>query len=83
MTRQDLEKEIEKRESIILKNKNFLRSKDYQTIRELQGGEPMTPETKEACSVARRSINTLQQEIENLKEELKKCPEEHPDDFEE
>lgn len=50
--------------------KGYLSSKDYQTIREMQGGEPMSEETKTKCAEARKRINELEAEVEVLREEL-------------
>ena len=51
---------------IITDNENFLRNTDYQTIRETEGGEPMSAETKAARAEAREAINNAQAEIERL-----------------
>ena len=58
-----LKEQVCQSEQRILELKNYLTSKDYQTIREMQGGEPMDDETKKACADARAEINELEAKI--------------------
>lgn len=67
-----LEQKIAEKEREILGLKAYLSSKDYQTIREMQGGEPMSTETKAKCAEARARINVLEAEVLALREELNK-----------
>ena len=66
MTETEKRTEISAREKSIIKHKIYLASKDYMTIREMQGGEPMPAEIKGACALARAEINRLEGEIADL-----------------
>lgn len=72
-----MQERINQLESLVLEKKAFLASTDYQSIREYEGGEPMSNETKEARAAARKDINDLQEEIDKLKEEMEKEQREH------
>ena len=63
MDKRELEEKINQQYSRILDLKNFLASKDYMPIREMQGGEPMPDEVKKQCADARSEINQLQAQI--------------------
>ena len=65
MEKEKIEEEINNAERRIIDLKNFLASKDYQTIREMQGGEPMSQETKKQCADARIEINKLEERTRN------------------
>ena len=74
--RERLLREMEKARKRILVLKNYLASKDYQTIREVQGGEPMDEETKKTCADARVEINELEVRINSDTQMLADLPEE-------
>lgn len=48
----------------IAEAKAYLASKDYMTIREMQGGEPMPAEIKAECARLRTLINSLEEEFD-------------------
>lgn len=64
----ETERKIAEKEREVLELKAYLASKDYQTIREMQGGEPMSAEIKAKCAEARARINALEAEVEALRE---------------
>lgn len=67
----------------VLKLKTFLSSTDYQTIRESEGGEPMSDEIRKKRSDARARINELQELIsatEVIEPEFPEFPETPLDD---
>lgn len=67
----------------VLKLKTFLSSTDYQTIRESEGGEPMSDEIRKKRSDARARINELQELIsatEVIEPEFPEFPEMSLDD---
>ena len=71
-------------QSEVLELKSFLYSTDYQTIREAEGGEPMSDEVRAKRSASRARINELQDLIsqtEAIEPELPEFPEfpENPD----
>lgn len=71
-------------QSEVLELKSFLYSTDYQTIREAEGGEPMSDEVRTKRSASRTRINELQDLIsqtEAIEPELPEFPEfpENPD----
>ena len=72
----EIQERINQAESRILTLKAFLSSKDYQTIREMQGGEPMTEETKRQCADARVEINRLEAQIEVWEQEMEELDDE-------
>ena len=51
-----------------LKLKTFLLSTDYQSIRESEGGAPMSDETRQERANARTRINELEELIAKTKE---------------
>lgn len=51
-----------------LKLKTFLLSTDYQSIRESEGGAPMSDEIRQGRANARTRINELEELIANTKE---------------
>lgn len=62
----------------ILKLKTFLTSTDYQTIREFEGGAPMSDETRVKRANARARVNELEELISATKAiepELPEIPE--------
>ena len=52
----------------VLKLKTFLSSTDYQTIRESEGGAPMSDETRKERVDARVRVNELEELIAKTKE---------------
>ena len=65
-------------EAEILKLKTFLISTDYQAIREIEGGEPMSEEIRKKRSDSRARINELQEliaETEAIEPEFPEIPE--------
>ena len=52
----------------VLKLKIFLSSTDYQTIRESEGGAPMSDDTRKERADARARINELEELIAKTKE---------------
>lgn len=72
-----MQERINQLESLVLEKKAFLASTDYQSIREYEGGEPMSKETKDARAAARKDINDLQEEIDELKREMEEEQHEH------
>ena len=61
----------------------YLNSTDYQRLRELDGGEPMSAEVKAKRIEYRALINDYQEEIEALRAEWEEAIEEeemHPSD---
>jgi hypothetical protein len=65
----DFELLINEQCSIIHEEKNLLSDTDYQVIREIEGGIPMSAEMREIRSLARARINDAEVEIERLKSE--------------
>lgn len=54
---------------IIHNEKNMLHDTDYQVLREMEGGTPISAEMKERRTLARARINDAEVEIERLKSE--------------
>lgn len=54
----------------------YLNSTDYQRLRELDGGDPMSAEVKEKRVACRALINECQEEIEALRAEWEEAIEE-------
>ena len=65
----------------VLKLKTFLSNTDYQTIREAEGGAPMSDDTRKERANARTRVNELEELIAKTKEIEPEVPEEpeHPD----
>ena len=62
-----------------LKLKTFLLSTDYQSIRESEGGAPMSDETRQERANARTRINELEELIAKTKEIEPEYPEFYDD----
>lgn len=62
-----------------LKLKTFLLSTDYQSIRESEGGAPMSDETRQERANARARINELEELITKTKEIEPEYPEFYDD----
>ena len=56
--------------SEVLKLKTFLSSTDYQTIRESEGGAPMSDETRKERANARARVNELEELIAQTKDRI-------------
>ena len=65
--------------SEILNLKTFLLSTDYQSIREFEGGAPMSDEIREARANARTRVNELEELIAKTKEIEPEIPEIYDD----
>ena len=65
----------------VLKLKTFLSSTDYQTIRESEGGAPMSDETRKERANARARVNELEELIAKTKEIEPEVPERPDDDM--
>lgn len=65
----DFELLINEQCSIIHEEKNMLSDTDYQIIREIEGGTPISAEMRERRTLARTRINDAEVEIERLKSE--------------
>ena len=61
----------------VLELKGFLLSNDYQTIRESEGGAPMSDEIRTKRANARARINELQETIAQTKEIEPEVPKMH------
>lgn len=57
---------------IIHNEKNVLSDTDYQVIREMEGGAPISATLSERRALARTRINNAEAEIERLKQERDK-----------
>ena len=74
---------INELEAKIHEARAYLNSTDYQRLRELDGGEPMSAEVKAKRIECRALINDYQEEIEALRAEWEEAIEEeemHPSD---
>lgn len=58
--------------SIIHEEKNLLSDTDYQVIREIEGGTPISATLSARRAMARMRINAAEAEIERLKQERDK-----------
>jgi hypothetical protein len=58
--------------SLILECKNYLKSTDYQVLREFEEGVPVEKKVKTRRSRARARINEAQKLIKELEDEKKK-----------
>lgn len=58
--------------SIIHEEKNLLSDTDYQVIREIEGGTPISATLSARRAMARMRINAAEVEIERLKQERDK-----------
>jgi hypothetical protein len=65
----DFELLINEQCSIIHEEKNLLSDTDYQVLREMEGGMPISAEMREMRALARTRINDAEVEIERLKSE--------------
>ena len=65
--------------SEILNLKTFLLSTDYQSIREFEGGAPMSDKIREARANARTRVNELEELIAKTKEIEPEIPEIYDD----
>jgi hypothetical protein len=65
----DYELLINEQCSIIHEEKNLLSDTDYQVLREMECGTPISAEMREIRSLARARINAAEVEIERLKSE--------------
>jgi hypothetical protein len=65
----DFELLINEQCSIIHEEKNLLSDTDYQVLREMEGGMPISAEMREMRALARMRINDAEVEIERLKSE--------------
>lgn len=66
MTQQEKNERLNRLHEVILRAENFLNSTDYMTIREMEGGEPMSEEVKALRADARAAINASQAQIAKL-----------------
>lgn len=66
MTQQEKQERLDSLHEQILEKEAYLNATDYQTIREVEGGEPMSDEVKSLRADARRAINNAQAEINLL-----------------
>lgn len=68
----DFEILINEQCSIIHEEKNLLSDTDYQVIREMEGGTPISATLSARRAMARMRINAAEVEIERLKQERDK-----------
>ena len=61
-------KDINELYRLILECKNYLKSTDYQVLREIEEGKPMEKRVKTRRSRARAKINEAQKLIEELED---------------
>ena len=65
-----MNEELINEQCVIMHNeKNVLHDTDYQVLREMEGGMPMSAEMRERRTLARARINDAEVEIERLKSE--------------
>ena len=65
-----MNEELINEQCVIMHNeKNMLHDTDYQVLREMEGGIPMSAEMRERRTLARARINDAEVEIERLKSE--------------
>lgn len=66
MTTQEKEQLLNEYYGVISENKWYLSNTDYQTLRETEGGEPMSEEVKVKRAEARATINEYQAKVKEL-----------------
>lgn len=66
MTQEEKNKRLNRLHEQIIEKEAYLNATDYQTIREVEGGEPMSDEVKSLRADARAAINAAQAEIVEL-----------------
>lgn len=66
MTQEEKNERLNRLHEQIIEKEAYLNATDYQTIREVEGGEPMSDEVKSLRADARATINSAQAEIAEL-----------------